>query len=103
MKTAQFIVKEAAYEGTYRNPYKRGGRAMKWGPWKKRSSHDTLAEALAAAVEAVRLLPGRKALGGEQDSDWAVHRGRVEEAGNSPKRGSKTTRVIGQRIRLTSS
>ncbi len=55
MKTAQFIVKEAAYEGTYRNPYKRGGRAMKWGPWKKRSSHDTLAEALAAAVVTVGL------------------------------------------------
>ena len=55
MTTAQFIVKEKSYEGLYRNPYKRGGRAMKWGPWKTRSTHDTLAEALAAAVVRVGL------------------------------------------------
>lgn len=44
-----FIVKERQYAGTYRNPYRRGGSGMKWGPWKTKSAHDNLPDALAAA------------------------------------------------------
>ena len=50
-----YIVKEAQYEGTYRNPYRRGGRGMKWGPWKTRSKHNNLREALVAAMVPVGL------------------------------------------------
>lgn len=66
---AKFIVKERQYAGTYRNPYLRGGRGMKWGPWKTRSSHDTLREALAAAVVTVGLAKRAVFYKGSQVSD----------------------------------
>ncbi len=50
-----FIVKEATFGGTYANPYKRGGRGMKWNKWQTVSKHATLAEALANAVVTVGL------------------------------------------------
>ena len=52
---ATFIVKEAQYAGTYSNPYRRGGRGMKWGKWTTISKHTSLAEALDAAVVLVGL------------------------------------------------
>lgn len=52
---SKFIVKEKQFQGTYRNPYCRGGGGMKWGPWKTKSSHETLRDALAAAEVRVGL------------------------------------------------
>lgn len=66
---SQFIVKERQYDGTYRNPYLRGGRGMKWGPWKTKSKHDTLPEALAAACVTVGLAKRSVFYRGERLSD----------------------------------
>ena len=55
MMTKKYLVKKAEYAGTYRNPYRRGGGGMKWGPWKTISKHDSLEEAIAASVVTVGL------------------------------------------------
>ncbi len=52
---AKYLVKSSTCLGTYSNPYKKGGRAMAWGKWKTISKHDSLEEALAAAVVRVGL------------------------------------------------
>jgi len=64
-----FIVKEATFGGTYANPYKRGGRGMKWNKWKTVSKHQTLAEALAHAVVTVGLSKRAVFYRGEKLSD----------------------------------
>jgi hypothetical protein len=50
MQSQKYIVKQKDYAGVYRNPYIKGGAAMKWGKWRTLSTHDTLADALAAAT-----------------------------------------------------
>lgn len=55
MKKTKFIVKESQFGGTYANPYRKGGRGLKWLPWKTKSQHDTLREAIDAAVVRVGL------------------------------------------------
>jgi hypothetical protein len=64
-----FIVKEATFAGTYANPYKRGGRGMKWNKWKTVSKHQSLAEALAHAVVIVGLSKRAVFYKGEKLSD----------------------------------
>jgi hypothetical protein len=51
----KFIVKEKKYDGMYYNPYKKGGRAVRFTPWKTLSKHDTLEEAQKAATVIVGL------------------------------------------------
>jgi hypothetical protein len=65
----QFIVKEKAYAGTYRNPYRRGGGGMKWGPWRTISKHATLEEAIAKSVVIVGLAKRSVFYGGERITD----------------------------------
>ena len=66
---AKFIVKEKQFQGTYRNPFCKGGGGMKWGKWKTKSSHATLREALDAAVVRVGLAKRSVFYRGQQVSD----------------------------------
>jgi hypothetical protein len=52
---SKYLVKERHPDGFYRNPYKKGGRAMRWTKWKTVSSHEILEEATKAAIVTVGL------------------------------------------------
>jgi hypothetical protein len=55
MGAVKYIVKQSSFDGIYHNPYLKGGRGMRWKSWKTVSKHDTVTEALAAAVVRVGL------------------------------------------------
>ena len=43
----KFIVKERRSVGTYRNPYRKGGRATRFTDWQTVSTHDSIQEAVS--------------------------------------------------------
>jgi hypothetical protein len=65
----KYIVKERRPDGFYRNPYKKGGRALRWTKWRTVSSHESLDEATKAAIVTVGLACRAVFYRGEQISD----------------------------------
>lgn len=51
----KFIVKERRPDGFYRNPYRKGGKGLRWTQWKTVASFDTVEEATKAAIVHVGL------------------------------------------------
>lgn len=49
----KFIVKERRPDGFYKNPYRRGGKGLRWTKWKTVSTHTDLYEATRAAIVTV--------------------------------------------------
>lgn len=78
---AKYRLQSRESDGVYRNPFKSGGCALRWGKWVTRSEHTTreAAEAAWLALQVNGLAQKRVVLRGQ----WVVdqHGRRLDESG----------------------